>query len=341
VRLALAAALLAAALLPAPATAAANAVLRATPTPCHEGHVALTFDDGPSPAVTPRLVATLQRLHVPATFFMVGERVAASPATARLVERSGFLVGNHSYRHQDLQVLTQDEIEATIRATDQELRSAGVHPTHLMRPPYGAEDAHVLAAIHAEHDVPVLWDVDPRDWESGDAAQIASRVLGQLHPGTDIVLQHDGVGNSPHSVAAVPRIVREARRRGYCFVGLDERGRPGFPSPAATLSAAPADRHVAEGDTLRLTVTMAGEAGRDTSLRLVFRGRTASLDDDIRKPPTVVRFPAGTLSREVDVPIRADDLVEGKERFEIRVSDGVGLRPQRGRTTIVIDDAGH
>jgi hypothetical protein len=98
---------------------------------------------------------------------------------------------------------------------------------------------------------------------------------------------------------------------------------------------------VAEGDTLRLTVTMAGEAGRDTSLRLVFRGRTAALDDDIRKPPTVVRFPAGTLSREVDVPIRADDLVEGKERFEIRVSDGVGLRPQRGRTTIVIDDAGH
>src|SRR5690606_22952811 len=63
---------------------------------CRAGLVALTFDDGPSPAITPRLVRILQKYKVPATFFMVGSRVNASPKTARLVQRSGFLIGNHS-----------------------------------------------------------------------------------------------------------------------------------------------------------------------------------------------------------------------------------------------------
>jgi hypothetical protein len=63
--------------------------------------------------------------------------------------------------------------------------------------------------------------------------------------------------------------------------------------------------------------------------------------DDIEKPPTVVRFPAGTLSREVTIPIRKDGLEEGKERFEVRIADGVGLRPERGKTTIVIEDTSH
>jgi peptidoglycan/xylan/chitin deacetylase (PgdA/CDA1 family) len=330
--------LLAAVLAPAPATAAGNAVLRSAPKPCHAGHVALTFDDGPSPSVTPRLVAGLGRLHVPATFFMVGSRVDAAPATARLVERSGFLIGNHSYLHEDMTHQSTEAIEDTVARTAAALGRAGVHPTDLVRPPYGAVDPHVLAAIHHEHDVPVLWNVDPRDWESGDAAQIASRVLAQLKPGDDIVLQHDGVGNSPSSVAAVPHIVREARRRGYCFVGLDEHGHPGFPTPAAGLTVAPADRHVAEGDVLHLTVTLAGEAGHDTSVRLLLRGRTASLDDDIRKPATVVRFPAGTLSRQVDIRIRKDQVEEGTERFEVRLTDGVGLVPDRGTVTVVVED---
>jgi peptidoglycan/xylan/chitin deacetylase (PgdA/CDA1 family) len=340
VRQPLAAALLAAVLLPAAPASAADTGSRSAESSCSAGHVALTFDDGPSPADTPRLVATLSRLHVPATFFMVGSRVDASPATARLVERSGFLIGNHSYLHEDMTQQSTEAIEETIARTAAALERAGVHPTDLVRPPYGAVDPHVLAAIHEEHDVPVLWDVDPRDWESGDAAQIASRILGQLHRGNDIVLQHDGVRNSPNSIAAVPRIVQGARRRGFCFVGLDEHGRPGFPEPAARFTVAPADRHVREGDTLRVTVTLAGEAGHDTALRLLLRGRGASLRDDIEKPPTMVRFPAGTLSQVVAIAIRKDDVAEGKERFEVRIADGVGLRPERGKTTIVIEDAG-
>ena len=319
---------------PAPATSA----FRAAPRPCHAGHIALTFDDGPSPTLTPRLLASLKSRHVPATFFMVGERVAASPATARLVERSGFLVGNHSYRHQDLQNLTQHQIEDTIRTTDQALRDAGVRPTDLMRPPYGAVDAHVYAAIRARHLRPVLWNVDSRDWAGGSADEIAARVLAQLHSGSNVVLQHDGVGNSPSSVAAVPRIVREARHRGYCFVGLDEHGRPGYPVGRAALDVEPPDQHVAEGSRLRLTVSIDREVGHDTWVRLRLKGRTASLRHDLVRQGTTVRIPAGRLSAHVDIKIRHDQLVEGPEEFDVRLSDGVGLVPERGKLTVVIDD---
>jgi peptidoglycan/xylan/chitin deacetylase (PgdA/CDA1 family) len=340
-RLPLVAAVLAALALPSPATSASaqgHAVWRAAPAPCSAGHIALTFDDGPSSTVTPRLVATLTRLHVPATFFMVGSRVAAAPAAARLVERSGFLIGNHSYLHQDMTRQTTGQVEGTIEQTAAALANAGVHPTDLVRPPYGAVDAHVLAAIHHEHDVAMLWTDDTRDWAGGSTGQITSTALAELHRGDNVVLQHDGVRNSPASVAAVPGIVAAARSRGYCFDGLDAHGHPGYPVPHASLTVDPADRHVAEGDTLHVTVALDGEAGHDTSVRLLLRGRTADLGTDLTEPARVVRFPAGTLQQTVDVPITADGVDEGPERFELRLADGSGAAPERGKTTIVIED---
>jgi peptidoglycan/xylan/chitin deacetylase (PgdA/CDA1 family) len=299
---------------------------------CRAGHVALTFDDGPSSSVTPRLVATLRRLHVPATFFMVGERVAASPATARLVERSGFLIANHTYRHEDLRGLSGDQIVATLQATDRALDDAGVHPTGLMRPPYGAVDAHVYAAIRRAHLTPVLWDVDPRDWEGGDADQIADRILGQLHAGSDIVLQHDGVQNSPSSVAAVPRVVAGARGRGFCFVALDERGRPGFPVPPATLDG---PRKVTEGQRLRLTVTLGGMAGRATSVRLSVKGGRG----DLGSYDSLVRVPVGRLSTTVTIPVRKDGLDERTERLRLSLTAGDGVRPEGPPLTVRVKDA--
>ena len=111
------------------------------------------------------------------------------------------------------------------------MRATGLSPSHLMRPPYGAIDDRVRRVVHELGLVPVLWDVDPRDWAGGTAAAIARRVLDALRPHRrNIVLQHDGVANSPASIAAVQRIVRVARSRGYCFVGLDALGQPAPPA---------------------------------------------------------------------------------------------------------------
>lgn len=132
---------------------------------------------------------------------------------------------------------TSPQVAATLRATDAALRRAGAHQTRLMRPPYGALDEAARDGIREAGFVPVLWTVDPRDWESATAGQIAARILDGLRPNeANIVLQHDGVRRSPTSVDAVPLVIRGARRRGYCFVALDERGRPGFPTPTASVS---------------------------------------------------------------------------------------------------------
>lgn len=214
-------------LVSAPTVGAGPTAAAASAAVCPSGYVALTFDDGPSAENTPRLVRILKRVHAPATFFMVGQQVAAAPDAARLVGKSGFQVGNHSYRHQNMTTQTRAQIRSTLRATARRLRATGLHPTDLMRPPFGAIDRRVRRAVRSVGLVPVLWDVDSQDWSGGSRRAIARRVLAGLRPNqSNIVLQHDGAPGSAASIAAVPRVVRVARKRGYCFVALDAHGRP-------------------------------------------------------------------------------------------------------------------
>ena len=302
---------------------------------CAAGKVSLTFDDGPSSTATPRLVRVLKDLHVPATFFMVGERVAAAPATARLVARSGFLIANHSYRHTIMTRQTSEQIRQTLRATDRRLRAAGTTPTRLMRPPYGAINDRIRRAIHDVGMVPVLWDVDPRDWERVSSGTIAARILAGLRPDRrNIVLQHDGVGNSPASIGAVPRVVREARRRGYCFVALDEQGQPGFPVPRADLRVAAA----AEGGTARATIRLDRPTARATQVRLRTYPGTAREGADYAGRDVVVRFPAGRMSQTVSIPVREDSLDEATERFRVELSAPRKLTLGRASRVVPIED---
>lgn len=204
------------------------------------GTIALTFDDGPVPGTTPRLVRVLRAANVPATFFMVGRRVRQHPELARAVERAGFLIANHSWAHEQLTARSGRQVRASIDATQRELRRAGVHPSRLMRPPYGAMDGRVRREVVRAGYVPVLWTIDSRDWADGSADQIAARILRGLRRGPNVVLQHDGVDRSPISVAAVAKMVRSARQRGYCFTGLDRRGRPSLAASRPLRAAQPA-----------------------------------------------------------------------------------------------------
>lgn len=204
--------------------------------PCPAGHIALTFDDGPVRVQTLRLLGILTQHHVPATFFMIGSRVAAVPALARRVAGAGYQIGNHTWSHPMLTRLSDDAIRYQLRRTTRAFRAAGLPIGPLMRPPYGDIDDRVRTVIRGLGLVPVLWTVDSRDWAGGGARQIADRILAQLRPHRrNIVLQHDGVTNSPNSIDAVPLVIRAARRRGYCFTGLDAAGRMA-PLTAPTLA---------------------------------------------------------------------------------------------------------
>lgn len=310
---------------PAPGGAAASA--QAAPRPCSRGLVALTFDDGPAVAVTGRLLDVLGARRVPATFFVVGQRVAAAPALARRAYRRGFVLGNHTYAHEMLTGLSDAGIRSTLQRTAKAMRKAGVHPSRLMRPPYGAVDSRVRTVVAGMGLVPVLWDVDPRDWDSGDSADIAARVLGALRPGgSNIVLLHDGVQRSPITLGAVPAIVSGARARGYCFAALGPSGRPAPPVPKAGVG----DATVTEADpgapvTLRFRVRLDRPTSRRVSVRVRTVDGTATAGTDYAAVDRRVEFPVGTVAREVTVRVRGDRVDEVRERLRLRLSASRGL----------------
>lgn len=310
-------------------------------TPCSRGLVALTFDDGPSPTVTPRLVRLLGRLEVPATFFMVGTRVAAHPGLARQVSDAGFAIGNHTWEHADLTSQSRAEIRRALRDTRHALAEAGAPAPTLTRPPYGAIDDRVRRVLAAAGYTPVLWTIDSRDWSGGTPRQIARRVTTQVRPHrTNVVLQHDGVTHSPATLRALPREVAALRRRGFCFAPLDAEGRPTPPVPVASVSAEPA--RVREGDRVRVTVRLDRPTSRPTTA-LVASGGSATWGVDVVRPPRRVRFGVGDQVARFWMRTRADALDEPAEDLTFKVFGGRGVQPAlvtQGLVRIADDDPG-
>lgn len=327
---------LAAAPTPSYAVPSAAASTSAPAPRCSAGLVALTFDDGPSTSMTPTLLRILRQRKVRATFFMVGQRVGSARGTVRAVARDGHVIANHSWAHTLMTSQTDAQVRASLRSTDRALRRAGVRPSNLMRPPYGGVNARVRAAIASAGFVPVLWTVDTRDWAGRSTGAIADAVISGLRRrATNIVLQHDGVGNSPRSVAAVPAIVRRARRLGYCFATLGRDGRPTPPVPHATMTTT----NPREGKPARVRVTLSEPTSRPTSVRLsTHTGRAGRTDFVARR--VRVHFPVGATSRTVRIRTRQDALDEPDERFRVRLGAprGMTARKQPRRVRILDDD---
>jgi peptidoglycan/xylan/chitin deacetylase (PgdA/CDA1 family) len=197
--------------------------------------VALTFDDGPSPEYTPRILARLAKLHVPATFFVIGYLAAEYPSLVRREARMGMVVGNHSYNHPEVPPFDQlplPLLRDEIALGDKALAGLGLQ-TRLFRPPGGGTSARLVDAAAALEQRVVLWSVDPTDWEPGiTAKEIAQRVLASIRPGV-IVDLHDGGGDRSATLAALPAIVHGIRARGLHLVALE----PGT-GPIAETSAA-------------------------------------------------------------------------------------------------------
>ncbi len=179
--------------------------------------VALTFDDGPGPH-TRRLLDELAARSVRATFFLWGEHVAADPATVRATHEAGHALGNHSWSHPDLTTLSADEVGEQLDRTAAAIHAATGVTTHLFRPPFGAIDDQLLRLVGARGDAAILWDVDTRDWDHGDATATAAHALAGITPGS-IVLMHDPLVST---VDAVPGIVDVLLAQGYTFVTVPE-----------------------------------------------------------------------------------------------------------------------
>lgn len=182
--------------------------------------IALTFDDGPS-TYTPAVMGVLRRMHVHATFFMVGWEVVQSPAVVRSIAASHDEIGNHTFSHPDLQRLSDAGVRAELLQTNNALRSITGHRPGWFRPPYDLVDGritHLAASLGLRT---VTWNDDPQDWSLPGSGAIVARALGEARPG-GIILLHDGGGYRGETIAALPPLIAALRARGYTLVTLSQ-----------------------------------------------------------------------------------------------------------------------
>ncbi|HEX5273861.1 MAG TPA: polysaccharide deacetylase family protein [Candidatus Rubrimentiphilum sp.] len=204
--------------------------------PSNERVIALTYDDGPNPPYTNRILDVLERERVHATFFLVGRAVQAYPEVVRREVRDGDAVGNHSWDHSHLIVFLPSAVAASIQRTDGAIAAAtGIH-TRLFRPPFGARDWIVMRTARRLGYTVVMWSEPlPRDWEYPSPDQIAQRVLRVAGDGSIVVL-HDGnrgqlcvrrhlnarVCDRSADIAATQLVIEALKKRGYRFVTIPE-----------------------------------------------------------------------------------------------------------------------
>ncbi|WP_446225356.1 polysaccharide deacetylase family protein [Nocardia sp. IBHARD005] len=180
--------------------------------------VALTFDDGPT-ARTPEVLRVLGESQVPATFYLVGQDLAAHPEYGAAIVGAGHEIGNHSYSHRRMMLVSGDTVREEIERTDSEIRRAGYPGPISFRPPYGKK-LWALPHYLADHDrTTVTWDVEPDSAGGASREAIVADTLAQTRPGS-IILLH--VMHGAESITAVPEIVDRLRAQGYRFVTVSE-----------------------------------------------------------------------------------------------------------------------
>jgi peptidoglycan/xylan/chitin deacetylase (PgdA/CDA1 family) len=177
--------------------------------------VALTFDDGPGP-YTARIARVLRRLHVPATFFQVGQMMSAFPSQARAVRRR-FVVGDHSLSHPFFASLNARQQATEVVEQAARMQVYGGRFPRLFRPPYASFNSATMRVLHRFRMLMVLWSVDSEDYTRPGTRRIVSNVVSRVRPGA-IVLMHDAGGPREQTARALPLIVRRLRARGYRFV---------------------------------------------------------------------------------------------------------------------------
>ncbi len=183
--------------------------------------IALTFDDGPHPHQTERILDTLDQYGIKATFFMVGVNVQNYPEAARDVLKRGHEVGNHTFSHPLVAKLDQGALEREMGACEDVLEELCEYRPHLFRPPEGALTSSVSACTEQGDYSLVLWSLDTRDWEVKNTEKIVQTVLSRVQAG-DIILMHDYIGVGSKTPEALAILLPELIARGYEPVTVSE-----------------------------------------------------------------------------------------------------------------------
>lgn len=181
-----------------------------------ERYASLTFDDGPG-RYSERVLAILRGAGAGGTFFLIGRQVGQAPEVVRDEMTMG-AIGDHTWNHPSLPRLGPTDLRFELTATKQVLERVGGTPIDLFRPPYEAHDPSVDARVRAMGMLQILWNVDTRDANGAPQSAVTEEAINGLRPGS-IILMHE---TKPESVAALPRILAAARRRGLRLVSVPQ-----------------------------------------------------------------------------------------------------------------------
>ena len=203
------------------------------PTLYHQGagdahEVALTFDDGPDPEWTPKILDILKTAKVKAAFFLVGVNAERYPNLVRRIAAEGHEIGNHTYYHPNLALCWPEHVRLELNATQLLIQTLTGRGTTLFRPPYAADtqparlaDLMPLQIAQDQNYLVVLENIDPQDWAKPGADVILQRIKQQRHDG-NIILLHDAGGDRSQTVEALPRIIEYLQARNDTIVPLSK-----------------------------------------------------------------------------------------------------------------------
>jgi peptidoglycan-N-acetylglucosamine deacetylase len=219
-----------------PSPAAPSPLKPATYSQAHvdQPYVAMTFDDGPSAANTPRLLDMLKQRNIKATFFLIGQNVAANPDIVRRILAEGHEIGNHTWTHPQLSKLGDDRVTTEIAKTQEAIKEASGFTPTLLRPPYGAITPRQREWIENQFGLSViLWSVDPLDWKRPGPSVVTQRILSQARPGA-IILSHD---IHKQTIDAMPATLDGLIAKGYKFATVSQLIAMNKPKPATGQTA--------------------------------------------------------------------------------------------------------
>lgn len=179
--------------------------------------IALTFDDGPNREYTPRILKTLEKYKIKATFFVLGWRVYTFSDLILQMKQDGHEIGNHSYDHPYLNTLSAEEVRNQLTRTNTAIKKVAGIKVEIYRPPYASYNKTVLRIASELGLKLTLWTINPEDWSSPGKEIILTRILDAAEDGS-IVLLHD----KKQTAEQLPALIETLKEQGFEFVGVSE-----------------------------------------------------------------------------------------------------------------------
>ena len=187
--------------------------------PTNEKTVALTFDDGPHPEHTPRVLDILKQYDVQATFFLIGRRIAGNEEIVRRIHAEGHQTGNHSFSHTNtFPFYGAKRMAADMLQCGQAICQVTGCVPEWFRPPFGVTNPNVAKAVKIRNYKVAGWSIRSLDTVKSDKEKVVRRIVSRLRPGA-VVLLHDHLPNTPY---IVEQIIRQAKEKGYDFVTVEQ-----------------------------------------------------------------------------------------------------------------------